>query len=253
MVSISRPAARKDIGDREGDSSAVSTEGRAEHGTERAVRGGGKAFAFAGLAGGLLAIVTTWIVQFATPMEVYQAGGPELLETIREGNNEAIWRISSGVGFISVAALIAFAVGLRRHLSERLGAESAVPMVVMASVLVTAGIFAVAMSFRAQVFDGMNGYAADPTAHITVNRLAQDTVLAAWATILAGSASLAVAGFRSRAIPRWLTGFSAVVTALIVVLVLAGVPFPANVPASLWLVAVASWALASRSGAPAAE
>lgn len=250
MVGISRPAARQDSGDREGDSTAVSTQ---ERGTERVARRGSKAFAFAGLAGGLLAIVMTWIVQFSIPMEVYEAGGPELLETIREGNNEAIWRISSGVGFISVAALIAFAVGLRGHLSERLGPESAVPMVVMASVLITAGIFAVAMSFRAQVFDGMNGYAADPTAHITVNRLAQDTVLAAWATILAGSASLAVAGFRSQAIPRWLTGFSVVVTALILILVLGGVPFPANVPASLWLVAVAAWALASRGGDASVE
>src|SRR5690606_22743999 len=98
-------------------------------------------------------------------------------------------------------ALIVFAVGLRGHLTQRLGGESAVPMVVMASVMVTAGILALAMSFRAQVFDGINGYAADPTSHITVNRLAQDTVLAAWATLGIGSAAVTFAGLRSRAFP----------------------------------------------------
>ncbi len=225
-----------------GISAPVAARQRTQEGK---VARSGRAWALAGIAGTLLAMVVTWIVQFAIPMDVYEAGGSALLASIGEGNNEAIWRVSSGLGFVAVAALVPFAVGLRRHLAAGLGEESGVPGVVMASVLITAGILALSMSFRAQVFDGMNGYAADPASHVTVNRLAQDTVLAAWATLGIGSAAVAVAGFRSGCFPRWLTGFSAVVTGLVAFLCLGGVPFPANVPASLWLLSMAVWAAVS--------
>jgi hypothetical protein len=175
-------------------------------------------------------------------MDVLNAGSPAILPKLQAGGNEALWRVSSGLGYICAALLIVFAVGTRRMLEARSDGRSLVPNVVFGSMLVTAAILALSMSFRAQVFDGIDSYAADPSAHVTINRLSQDTVLTAWATLLAGSAAVAWIGIRAGSMfPRWLGWFSAVMSFLIAALCLTGTAFPANVPALLWLLVFAGW------------
>jgi hypothetical protein len=147
-----------------------------------------------------------------------------------------------------VAALIAFGVGLRRFLEAR-SPGSSLPAIILGSILVTAAALGLAMSFRAQVFDGIDYYRDSTATHLTINRLQQDSVLAAWAAMLAAMVATAVGGLRERLFPRWLAWLSALLSLLILVAVMTGTPFPANIPALLWLGAVSIWAI--RAGPPA--
>lgn len=199
-------------------------------------------WAWLGLAAALLGIVSTWAVQFAYSADDLETGGQTLLNAIESGNNEALYRISSGLGFIAVACLVWFAIGLRRVLEQR-RPGTLMPNIMSASMIATAGALAVAFSFRAQVFDGIDDYGRDPAVHITVNRLQQDTVLAAWAALLGATSAATWGAFREQLLPAWLGWFSAVVTLLIAALVLAGLAFPANIPALLWLLVISLWAL----------
>lgn len=201
-----------------------------------------KLWAWLGIAAFVVGLFVTWSVQFAVGMSDLDAGGQPLLDAIDTNSNEALYRITSGLGYLVVAALIVFGVGLRRLLTER-DPESSVPAVIFGSILVTAAGLALAMSFRAQVFDGITSYQDSPATHIMMNRLQQDTVLAAWAAMLAATLATAVAGFRGSLVPRGIAWFSAVMSAFIIVLCMAGAAFPANIPALLWLGVIAVWAV----------
>lgn len=204
----------------------------------------GSSWAWLGVAAVVLAIITTWAVQFVYSSDDLDAGGQQLLDAIGDGNNEAIYRISSGLGYIAVAMLIAYAAGLKRMLTARAGdQESSIPSVIFGSMIAMAAGFAIAMSFRAQVFDGFDAYLADPSSHVTINRLSQDTVLCSWAALLGATSAAALGGIRGTIFPTWLGWVSAVATVLIAALCLGGLAFPANIPASLWLLVVAIWSV----------
>jgi hypothetical protein len=203
-----------------------------------------KTWAYLGLGAFILGTIVTWCIQFFISESDAKAGGVEMIEAFDKGSTQAIFRISSGVGFLVVGALVAFGVGLKRRLDERATGETLIPSLVFGSILVTAGVLAVAMSFRAQVFDGIDYY-GDGESHVTLYRMSQDTVLTAWATLGAASAAFAVAGIRGYLVPKGLGWFSAVMTVLILALCLGGVPFPANIPALLWLGVVSVWAIAT--------
>jgi hypothetical protein len=76
-----------------------------------------------------------------------------------------------------------------------------------------------------------------------MNRLSQDTVLSVWAGLGTATAATSFLGFRKLAFPRWLGWLSAMVTLLIIGLVLAGLPFPANIPTGRWLLTLSIWAI----------
>lgn len=202
----------------------------------------GNAWAWAGIAAFLMGLIVTWSVQFVVSEDEGIAGGTVLLEALDTASTEALYRVTSGVGYLTVAALLFFAVGLSRSLQRRMG-ESVLPMVVLASFIVTAASLALAMSFRAQVFDGFNAYAADPTSHVTMNRLQQDTVLTAWVALLAAVVAVAIAGFRGQVFGRAMAWFSVIVAVLMAALCLGGVAFPANIPALIWLAVISTWSL----------
>jgi hypothetical protein len=206
----------------------------------------GRAWAWVGIAAAVLGIVATWAVQFAYSSDDLDAGGQILLDAIESGNNETLYRVTSGLGYIAVACLVWFAIGLRRLLEERRPGTH-MPNIMSASMIATAGALIVAFSFRAQVFDGIDSYGRDPAVHITINRLQQDTVLSVWAGLGAATAAAAYGAFREQLLPMWLGWVSAIVTVLIAVLVLVGLAFPANVPALLWLLLMAIWAVGQRS------
>ena len=50
-------------------------------------------------------------------------------------------------------------------------------------------------------------------------------------------------GLREGLLPAWLGWLSAAVAGLIVLLCLAGLAFPADLPAGLWLLATALWSI----------
>jgi hypothetical protein len=109
--------------------------------------------------------------------------------------------------------------------------------------LVTTAGLLLAFSFRAQVFDGLWAYIADPSSHVVMNRLSQDAVLSVWAGLGAATAATSTLGFCKLALPRWLGWLGAVVTLFIIGLVLAGLPFPANIPTGIWLLTLSIWAI----------
>ena len=208
-----------------------------------------------GVAAAVLLIIATWAVQFQVGEDELDEGGAVLLEDLDSGSNEVIWRVTSGLGYVGVACLIGFAAGLRRYLDLRSGGQSILPLIIFAALLVTAGAMVVAWSFRAQVFDGIDSYAADPSSHVTINRLSQDTGLSAWPGMAAATAAAALSAFRPGLFPRWLGWLSLVATLLIVVMVMVGGAFPANIPAAIWLLAVSIWTVTQvgREGGPAAD
>ena len=202
---------------------------------------GSRDWAWVGVAAAVLGIVATWAVQFVYSSDDIDAGGQQLLDAIDSSSNEALYRVTSGLGYIAVACLIWFAIGLRRLLEER-RPGTLMPNIMSASMIATAGALIVAFSLRAQVFDGIDAYGGDPAVHVTINRLQQDTVLSAWAGLGAATAAAAWGSFREGILPRWLGWLSALVTVLIAVLVLVGLAFPANIPALIWLLVMAVWA-----------
>lgn len=208
-----------------------------------------------GLAAFLLGLVATWAVQFSVSEAVQDAGGQAVIDALESGNEQTLWRVTSGLGYIGVACLIVFGAGFSRLAARRAGDDSLLPTVILGSFLVTGGALIIAWSFRAQVFDGLGYYDADPSSHVTINRLSQDTGLSVWVGMGLASAAVAVAGLRGRLFPRWFGWLSAVVTVLIALLCLAGVAFPANIPALLWLLAASLWSFgqtaATREATPA--
>lgn len=205
-----------------------------------------------GLAAIVLGYAATWSIQFAISQSALAAGGETLLESLNTTENELLWRFSSGLGFLAAACLIGFAAGLRGFLERNAHTDSTLPSIIFAAFLVTAGAMVIAWSFRAQVFDGINDYAADPSAHVAINRLSQDTGLTIWAGLLAAVAAVAVGGTRSTLFPSWLGWLSAFVVAVCVLALLAGLPFPTNIPIGVWLVALVVWAMRQEAGVLAA-
>jgi hypothetical protein len=192
-------------------------------------------WAWFGLLGVVLGYVATWAVQFSVSLDALDVGGTTLLAELTTDGNEVLWRVTSGLGYLSVAMLIVFAIGLRGMLERRSGGDMFLPNVITASFLVTCGAMIIAWSFRAQVFDGITAYAADPSAHVAINRLSQDTGLSTWAGLIAATAAATVGAFRGGLFPKWFGWFSGLITTLMVLLVLVGGAFPANIPAGLWL------------------
>ncbi len=202
-----------------------------------------RAWAWAGLAAFAVGVLVTWSVQFVYGMDDLDAGGQQLYDALDKDSTELLYRVTSGLGYLVVAALVVFGVGFRRFLEARSEGRSDIPNIIFGSILVTAAALGLAMSFRAQVFDGFTAYQDSTASHITINRLQQDSVLAAWATMLAATLATAVGGFRSNLFPRAIAWFSALMSAFITVFCLVGGAFPANIPALLWLGVISAWAI----------
>lgn len=209
-------------------------------------RAAGRTWAWLGLASFVLGVTVTWVIQFLIAEDSMKLGGLTLYTDLDTTTNEVIYRISSGVGYLMVASLIAFGYGFRRFLAARSNGESDIPNIILGAILVTAAGFAIAMAFRAQVFDGISYYESGVENHVTMQRLAQDTVLASWAAMLGATVATAVAGLRTSMVPRGIGWFSVVMSVLIAVMCLGGVAFPANIPALLWLGVVSIWAIRAK-------
>jgi hypothetical protein len=134
-----------------------------------------------GLVGFLLGYFVTWSVQFVISNSELEAGGTVLLEALNTPWNNVLWRLIPGLGYISVGCLVWFAPGLHYYLVAHAPQDTVLSTIIFGSFLVTAAGLLLAFSFRAQVFDGLWAYIADPSSHVVMNRLSQDTVLSVWA------------------------------------------------------------------------
>jgi hypothetical protein len=211
-----------------------------------AERTSSRTWAWLGLATFVVGLTVTWVIQFLVPNASLEAGGEVLISDLDTTRNEIIYRVSSGVGYLMVPALIAFGYGYRRFLAARINGESDIPNIALGSILITAAGFAIAMAFRAQVFDGISYYQGGIENHVTLQRLSQDTVLASWAAMLGATTATSIAGLRMGIVPRGIGWFSVVMSVLIAALCLVGGAFPANIPALLWLGVVSTWAIRAK-------
>ena len=199
-------------------------------------------WAWMGLLGMVLGYVATWSIQFVLTQDELDAGGQTLLDALDASENEAIFRVTSGVGYISVFLLVWFAFGLQRMLDRR-PKPGLVPVMILGSFLITGAALVVSFAIRAQVFDGISAYQADPSAHVTIYRLSQDTVLASWGALGLATAATTVGAFQKHIFPTWLGVISAIATILILLPLLGGLAFPSNIPAGVWLLMISIWAI----------
>jgi hypothetical protein len=186
-----------------------------------------------GLIGTILGIAATWAAIFLVPEGALEAGGQEFIDELDTGTNEAVFRISSGLGMIAAACLVVFAVSLRRSLDRRAD-DSPTPLIIEVAIVATAVVLFVGFIARAMVFDtGVDHYgqAALPAFY----GLGIDIPLAAWGGIGLAAAAAAVGAFREGLFPRWFGWVSVVVVVLDILLAVTGAPFPMNFTGALWL------------------
>ncbi|MGE0601761.1 MAG: hypothetical protein AB7J35_19930 [Dehalococcoidia bacterium] len=191
-----------------------------------------KFWAWSGLAAVLLGFLFTWAPALFGISDA-EAKDPALLVSALDTNaNLWLGRVTSGVGFLAVGALIVFATGYRRMLAERMP-NSLVPGVAHTALIATSAALITASVFRAMLFDSFDYY--DDSVHAAFYALSWDVALASWTVVYLAAAASAVAAFRG-ALPRWFGWLGVVTATLGVVMALVGLAFPAHMPAMIWLV-----------------
>jgi len=192
-----------------------------------------RAWAWFGLAAFVIGFVFTW-APAAFGISTLESENPDLLfEALDTNSNLWIGRVTSGLGFLAVGALIVFATGFRRLLEKRMP-QSLIPGVVHTTLVATAGALFVASIFRAMLFDSIDSY--DNSAHAVFYALSWDVALAGWASIFIAAIATAVAALKFGALPKWFGWVSAVMAFLGCVMVMTGLAFPAHMPAFIWLI-----------------
>ncbi len=192
-----------------------------------------KFWAWTGLAAVVLGFAFTWAPALFGISDA-EASDPALLVSALDTNtNLWIGRVTSGLGFLAVGALIVFATGYRRLLAERLP-NSLVPGIAHTALIATAAALIIASVFRAMLFDSIDHY--DDSVHAAFYALSWDVALASWTVFFVAAVASAVAAFRG-ALPKWFGWVSVVTATLGIVLALVGLAFPAHMPALAWLIA----------------
>jgi hypothetical protein len=186
---------------------------------------------WSGYAAFILGVLFTWAPAFFGVSEAESKDPDRLCRALDTTTHLWIGRVSSGLGFLAVAAVIVFATGYRRFLEARMK-DSLVPAVAFTALVATAGALIVAAIFRAMLFDSIDYY--DNSVHAAFYALSWDVSLAAWTVTFLAAGASAVAAFRGF-LPRWFGWFSAVFAGLGIALAMVGLSFPAHMPAFIWL------------------
>lgn len=201
----------------------------------------GKFWAWSGLATIVLGFAFTWAPALMGVSEADSKDPDRLMAALDTTSNLWLGRVTSGLGFLAVAALIIFATGYRRFLRTRMP-ESLIPDVACGALLATGGALVIASVFRAMLFDSIDYY--DNSVHAAFYALSWDVALAGWTLGFLAAAASAVAGFRG-ALPKWFGWASAILAGLGVLLALTGLAFPAHMPVFIWLICAAIVSLRS--------
>src|SRR5689334_14362308 len=112
---------------------------------------------WSGYAAFILGVLFTWAPAFFGVSEAESKDPDRLFRALDTTTNLWIGRVSSGLGFLAVAAVIVFATGYRRFLEARMK-DSLVPAVAFTALVATAGALIVASIFRAMLFDSIDYY-----------------------------------------------------------------------------------------------
>lgn len=207
-----------------------------------------KAWAWAGLATVVLGFAFTWAPVLFGISEA-ESKNPALLRAALDSDaNLWLGRVTSGLGFLAVGALIVFATGYRRLLVSRMP-NSLIPGIAHTALIATAGAIIIASIFRAMLVDSFDRY--DDSVHAAFYALSWDVALASWTVVFVAGAASAAAAFRG-ALPRWFGWVSVITATLGVVLAMVGLAFPAHLPAFIWLICASIVAIrASETNEPA--
>jgi hypothetical protein len=204
-----------------------------------------KTWAWAGIATFVLGFVFTWAPALFGVSES-DANNPDLLfEALDTNSNLWLGRVTSGIGFLTVGALIVFASGYRRLLQQRLP-DSLLPSITYAAMAATAGALIIASIFRAMLFDSIDTY--DNSVHAAFYALSWDVALASWTMLFVAGITAAIAAFRG-ALPKWFGWLSIVTAGLGILLAMTGLAFPAHMPAFIWLIAASVVSIRARDSA----
>lgn len=205
---------------------ANPTFGRSAATTRRA-----NTWAWSGLITLVIGFAFTWAPVLFGVSEAEAKDPDQLFAALDTTSNLWLGRVTSGLGFLTVAALIVFANGYRRFLRTRMP-DSLVPDIAYTALVATAGALIIASVFRAMLFDSIDAY--DNSMHATMYALSWDVALASWTVGFVAAAASAVAGFRG-ALPKWFGWASAILTGLAVLMAMTGLSFPAHMPVFIWL------------------
>jgi len=149
----------------------------------------------------------------------------------------------SGTGFLVWTLLIAYTARLRQYLAARQPQNSILPDLAWAGGLLTAAAQFTALFFTSLlVHRAVEGY--PPSALEPIQAINEGLPFLAWTPMGLAVFTVAVAGLRDHAVPRWLGWFSAIVTAIMAVLTITDLLAPNWFVVAVWLLVTSSTLLA---------
>jgi hypothetical protein len=202
----------------------------------RPMRGFPLAGALAGI-GGFVGAAVLWT--FADPAA--KARGADALVDHLVRSRWAM-HVGTSLTWITIAALIVFAVGYLRFLGRRLGEDAGAVQTARLGLTAGIGTMILTTAMRAIVVGGLPGMMDAPmyTAQdiSTLHILADQAQWVGWMGVVVAMAASVTPIVRDRLLPRWFGIFTAglVVVCAGMTLVL-GLPYSAGLVATLWLVA----------------
>ncbi len=205
-------------------------------------------WSWAGIVAGVGGLLTIVIATAIDPGEDALADNARLVAEV-QGDEWLVWAYQvTGVG--TAAALVLFALGLKRRLGQQEPAGSLVPGVVAAGLLLTAGMCLVGSGISTELYSGLAD--ADQTDPDTIgaNAAIFATMGWVWAGVGLTAGAVALAGRRG-SVSRRLGRTSLAAAGLIGVTQVVPLQYLALLPASLWLLAAGvSFVRSEREGVP---
>jgi hypothetical protein len=160
----------------------------------------------------------------------------------------AVWLFQTATALLALG-LVVFGAGLHRRLLRHEPADSLVPLVALAGVLLTAGLTLVGGGISTELFWSLLQDADKVDSDTVAAQLAIYNTLAwVWAGLGLTMGAVAWAARTNPDVPRWIGRVSVVAAALVAVTQLVPLQYMAVVPGILWLVVVGvGFARADRS------
>lgn len=197
------------------------------------------------------AFIGTFVGQFIDDPAVY-AAGPEAVHAELSGYLPT--QLSAGALYAAAGLLVAFSVGLTRHLRHRAPDHEGTVDAMGVLLHIAAGTVAVGAILKSILASGLpGGTDADYYTQVDVavsHTIAGQFQFAAFIPVVAAMAVMAVLALRHRVLPRYVGAVSAVFVVGVVGVTLAlNLPWSAGGVAPMWLLlmAVAVWRDAGRA------
>jgi hypothetical protein len=217
---------------------ATTVEPRATLGPgERGARSAGSAWAWAGAAAGVVALIGLVVSSGISSFDKDLLADNALLARDVTGNQGVVWiyQVCCSAGALGVAV---FAAGLRRKLAAQAPAQSLLPSLAAAGLASVALMLLVGGGICTELFWHLaQDYGKSDPDTIAANLALFDTMGWVWAGLGLTTGSVAVASLRHGSLPRWLGWVSVVATVLIGITQLLPFQYMAAFVGAPWLVA----------------